>query len=82
MYVGTSNNNKEHKVLINYYNKLCSIIRDVNEIDPHCVTRKLISPQDHIKLYNIKHQSEQVVVILDHIIGPVKAGSPKVSTIC
>ena len=70
MYVGISNNNKEHEVFINYYTKLCSIIRDVNEIDPHCVTRKIISPQDHIKLYNIKHQYEQVVMLLYHIMGP------------
>ena len=55
VYIGISNSNKKHEVLINYYNKLCSIIRDINEIAPHCVTRKIISPQDHIKLYNIKH---------------------------
>ena len=62
-------------MLMEYYEKLCSVVRDVNEIAPHCVTKKIISPQDHIRLCNIKDRCEQVAMLLDHIIGPVEAGS-------
>ena len=40
--VGIFTINKEHDMLIKYYGKLCRIVRDVNEIAPHCVTRKII----------------------------------------
>ena len=78
MYVGISTVNKEHEVLIKYYEKLCSIITDVNKIAPHCVTKKIISPHDHVELYGITDRSKQVMMLLYHITGPVEAGSPQV----
>ena len=65
-------------MLIKYYERLCSTITDVNKIAPHCVTKKIISPHDHVELYGITNQSKQVTMLLHHITGPVEAGSPQV----
>ena len=77
MYVGISNINKEYEVLIKYYKELCTTIRDANDIAPYCVAKRIISPQAYLEMHDIKNQCYQVVMLLGHITGPVKAGSPK-----
>ena len=64
--------------MIKCYGKLCSVIRDVNEIAPHCVSKKIITPQDVTELYSVKNPSKQVAMLLSRITGPVKAGSSQV----
>ena len=62
-------------MLIQYYQKFCSVIRDVNEIAIHCVTKKIIPPEYVTELHNIKNPSGQVSMLLNRITGPVAAGS-------
>ena len=63
--------------MIKYYSEFCAIIRDVNEIAAYCVSKKIIPPQDVIKLHETKDPSIQVVILLNHITGPVQAGRPE-----
>lgn len=76
--IGISSINKEHEMLIKYYERLCSTVTDVNKIALHCVTKKIISPHDHVELCGITNQSKQVTMLLHHITGPVEAGNPQV----
>ena len=41
------------------------------------MAKKIISPQDVMKLHDTKDPSVQVMMLLDHIMGPVKARKPE-----
>ena len=77
MLIGTPKDNREYEVLIKYYSHFCAIIRDVNEIAAYCVSKKIIPPQGVIRLHDTKDPSIQVMILLNHIMGPVQAGRPE-----
>ena len=77
MLIGTPKDNSEYEIMIKYYSEFCATIRDVNEIAAYCVSRKIIPPQRVITLLDTKDPSEQVMKLLDPIMGPVQAGRPE-----
>ena len=61
-------------MVIDRYAEMCDTIVDVNNFAHHCVSKRIISPQDAKELMSIKSKPQQVKILLDHVVGPLVHG--------
>jgi len=66
--------NKAYKTLMDYYAKLCDTVTDVGTLSHYFVSKYIIPPEVDIDICSIKVPSQQVRILLKHIMGPVKEG--------
>ena len=78
LHIDVDKCNRETRILVSYYGKMCSSVTDVAKWSPYIVAKELISSDFSLELQSIKSHSKQVQMLLQHIIGPVEGGNVQV----
>ena len=69
---------KEHEVLIDNVDNLCSTLVDIDELMPKFVTKRMITMEMAAIIRKAGTPREKVQKLLEYITGPVEAGKVKV----